>query len=409
MRVALLPLPPLLALLVVVAAGCSIGAPRSGSDAGGGHPSGGTASSSPPGGLAPAEVPLFVQFGFDDNGISGRDGSGTVGGVRFVTDLFDGRTNPSGVGDPRTFDGAPTRFSFYAATRYLEVSQADRPEHVKLEWRRVFEAGHEIGLHTHRHPHGTGFSAAEWSREISDCRSWLTRPFAAGGAAPTEHGLGVPPDQILGFRAPFLEYGHALFPALRAERVTYDCSVEEGFGPGEDGTNFVWPYRVAPGFGAPPRDAQTADGAEGGGRELWELPVYALVVPPDAECARYGVPPGLRARLAGVRDYFDPADGKITGFDWNLWVDFGMSADEVAATFAHTLDLRLAGNRAPLTFGTHSDIYADQYGAATGSTAAERRRALAEILELALARSEVRVVSARQLLDWLRAPVPLGG
>jgi hypothetical protein len=142
-------------------------------------------------------------------------------------------------------------------------------------------------------------------------------------------------------------------------------------------------------------------------RELWELPVYALVVPPDAECERYGVRPGLRQRLSQVRDYFDPTNGKITGFDWNLWVAFQMSAPEVVATVRYTLDLRLAGNRAPLTFGTHSDIYSEQYEGITGSTAEERRRALVQILDDALARPEVRVVSGRQLLEWMRAPAPL--
>ena len=154
---------------------------------------------------------------------------------------------------------------------------------------------------------------------------------------------------------------------------------------------------MAPGYG----------GALAAERELWEIPVYALFVPPDEECERYGVPPGLRARLHGVRDYFDPADGKITGFDWNLWVEFGMSAPEVVATFQYTLDQRLAGNRAPLTFGTHSDIYSEQYQTLPASTAEERRQALAAILEHALGRPEVRVVTARQLLDWLRAPAAL--
>src|SRR5688500_14464463 len=62
------------------------------------HPGGGSASQAPPGGIAPAEAPQFVQFGFDDNAISGREGSGTSGGVRFVRELFDGRRNPVGNG-----------------------------------------------------------------------------------------------------------------------------------------------------------------------------------------------------------------------------------------------------------------------------------------------------------------------
>lgn len=360
------------------------------------HPSGGAASARPPGGLAVEQVPQFVQFGFDDNGISGREGSGTSGGLTFVTEVFAGKRNPAGRGNPRTYDGTPALFSLYVATRYIEAAETDRPEHVKRAWRAIADAGHEVGLHTHRHAHGAGFDEREWAAEIAACKDWLARPFDAARAAEPAVGIGVGAGQIFGFRAPFLEYGPPLFPALRAAGLLYDCSVEEGFEDRYDGGNMVWPYRVRPGYGG-------GRAAEAG---LWELPVYALIVPPDEECERYGVPPGLRARLHRVKDYFDPADGKITGFDWNLWVEFGMTAPEVVATFKYSLDRRLAGNRAPLTFGTHTDIYSEQYPAAAGSSAEERRRALAEILDWALGRPEVRVVTAKQVLDWVRDPAP---
>jgi peptidoglycan/xylan/chitin deacetylase (PgdA/CDA1 family) len=346
--------------------------------------SGGTASPRPPGGLAAQQVPLFVSFGFDDNGISGRDGSGTTGGVRFVRELFAGRRNA---------DGSPALFSFYATTAYIAAAEGDRPQHVKHEWRLVADAGHEIALHTHSHPHGRGLDAAAWRAEIEACASWLGKPFAAERLDDPAVGIGVPRAALVGFRAPFLEYDRPLFTALRGAGVLYDCSVEEGFAPEVDGGGLPWPYRIAP-TGAP---------AAGSAGELWELPVYALFVPPDEECERYGAPAGLRDRLHRVHPYFDPAAGKITGFDWNLWVEFGMSRDEVVATFAYTLDQRLAGNRAPLTFGAHSDLYSEQYPAVAGSTAAERRAALADLLDLALARPEVRVTTAREVVDWVRA------
>ncbi len=73
-----------------------------------------------------------------------------------------------------------------------------------------------------------------------------------------------------------------------------------------------------------------------------------------------GVPPGLRARLKKTNDYFDADQGKITGNDWNLWFEFGMDKAEFLATLKYTLDLRLQGNRCPLTVGVHSAIYADR-------------------------------------------------
>jgi peptidoglycan/xylan/chitin deacetylase (PgdA/CDA1 family) len=318
--------------------------------------------------------------------------------VRWVVDLFAGRRNPAGNGNSRTFDGAPARTTFYQATRYLEAAEADAPEHMKRALRAAAEAGHEIALHTHTHPHGSAFTSAQWGAEIDACLGWLTKPFDDAGAGDSAVGLGLPRAELVGFRAPYLEHGPPLFPALRDRGLAYDCSLEVGFEDGYDGRNLPWPYRIAAGFGGP--SAQPRG-------ELWELPVYALVVPPDEACERYGVPPGLRARLSRVRHYFRPEDGKITGFDWNLWVAFQMSGAEVLATLRYSLDQRLAGNRAPFTFGTHSDIYSEQYGGITGSTAEERRKTLARFLDEALARPEVRVVSARQLLEWMRAPVPL--
>jgi peptidoglycan/xylan/chitin deacetylase (PgdA/CDA1 family) len=360
------------------------------------HPSGGSALTRPPGGLAVEQVPQFVHFGFDDIGISGRPDSGTSGGLRFVNELFADKRNPAGAGNPRTYDGSPARFSLYVVTRYIEKAETDVPEHVKREWRRAADAGHEIGLHTHSHSHGSAFTSDQWSAEIAACARWLEKPFDDVRAADPDTGIGVPRPSIFGFRAPFLEYGRPLFPALRANGILYDCSVEEGMEGGFDGTNFLWPYRVAAGYGG-----------ENASQELWEIPVYALIVPPDAECERYGLRPGLRQRLHSVQDYFDPADGKITGMDWNLWVEFGLSREEFVAVFKYALDQRLSGNRAPLTFGAHSDIYSEQYDTALATSAEERRQALREILAYALSRPELRVVTAKQLLDWLRHPAPM--
>jgi peptidoglycan/xylan/chitin deacetylase (PgdA/CDA1 family) len=356
---------------------------------------GGQGSAAPPGGLAPAQVPQFVHFGFDDNGISGRKGSGTQGGIQFALDLFAARSNPAGQGNPRTYDGTPARFSMYGASRYLEVKQIDSPENVKLAWRAVVDAGNEVGIHTHNHPHGAAFSAPQWTQEITTCRDWLTRPFDPARAGDPSTGIGLAADQIVGFRAPYVEIGPKLFDALRAQGLGYDCSVQEGFEKRDDGTALVWPYRIRVPGGA----AQ---------RELWEIPAYALLVPPDDQCEKYGTRPGLRARLKQAQSYFDPSDGKITGFDWNLWIEFGMRPDEFLATLKYTLDLRLRGNRAPLTLGTHSDIYSEQYAERTpNSTAEERRQALAAFIDHALAHPEVRVVTAQQVLAWVRSPVAL--
>ena len=77
------------------------------------------------------------------------------------------------------------------------------------------------------------------------------------------------------------------------------------------------------------------------------------------------------------------------------------------ATLKYTLDLRLRGNRAPFAFGAHSDIYSSKYTAAEGASVAERQQAMEELIRSALSKSEVRVVTVKQILDWIRNPVPI--
>src|SRR3954468_13097572 len=70
-------------------------------------------SQSPPGGLTPSQVPMFVQIGFDDNQRSGLN-STPPSGMTWATTFFRGLHNPAGSGNAATFDGAPVRVSFYS-------------------------------------------------------------------------------------------------------------------------------------------------------------------------------------------------------------------------------------------------------------------------------------------------------
>src|SRR5204863_593211 len=136
----------------------------------------------------------------------------------------------------------------------------------------------------------------------------------------------------------------------------YDCSVEDGFQPAMDGTNYLWPYTLdggSPGVQVIlERDQRYKPIGKYPG--LWELPDHPVIVPPDAECAKYGVSTGLRARVKAVVSKFSVDDGKATGLDYNVWDEYKMSNAEYLATLKYTLDLRLRGNRAPFMFGGHS-------------------------------------------------------
>jgi len=245
---------------------------------------------------------------------------------------------------------------------------------------------------------------------MDTCTSWLTKPFdpTEPDKAPDDSkGVGVDAGTVVGFRTPFLEYNDATLAAAKNQGFWYDCSIEDGFQEEQDGTNYLWPYTLD--NGSPGHEVLVEWGLQQPIQAhlgLWEMPAHPVIVPPDDQCATYGVKPGLRARMQGVQDWFDPKSGKITGLDYNLFVMFQMTKAEFLATMKYTLDLRLKGNRAPFMFGAHSDVYSDQYEDAMTATVRERQEAMEEFLDYALSKSEVRTVPMRQILAWVRNPAP---
>jgi hypothetical protein len=342
-------------------------------------------STSPPGGLRPEQVPMFVSLGFDDN----PENEGVNWAVMEISAL----KNPAGKGKAATFDGTPARATFYHSSVYTTAASS---------WKAAYQAGFETGDHTINHFHGAAvdagknFDVAGWTKEIQGCVDFLTGP-----------AVGAKRDQIWGFRTPFLQYNANVFPALKALDFWYDCSIEEGHQPDQDGTNYLWPYTLdsgSPGNATHPNLTPIKTWPKG----LWEMPAYRVIVPPDEEAAKYGVPAGLRAKLIKR----DPTgvgimQGKITGLDYNLWYPYGLTKPELVATLKYTLDTRLRGNRAPLLFGMHSAIYTNATEPVPSATLAERRSAIVEFLKYAVSLPDVRVVTTKSVLDWVRNPAPL--
>ncbi len=195
-----------------------------------------------------------------------------------------------------------------------------------------------------------------------------------------------------GFRAPRLEINSAMFTALAQADYLYDCGVEEGMEAHVDGTNFLWPYTVdngIPNFYTQTQNGETIratsfpttadDGA------LWEIPVNLMIVP---EAIRENVLAGhnvLRTQGEGNEPLaMEHWDGKITGFDFNMFVLWAMLPSEVEATMKHSLDLRMEGlpgkpgNRAPMQIGSHSDYFTPIYDIVTIPADAAFRYALPE-------------------------------
>ena len=353
--------------------------------------------------LAGHAAPQFVVFASDDNGYSGLPGSGSSGGLDYVTRLFASRRNPPGRDDARTFDGSALHYSFFVNTVFITPEGKENPVYVKRAWKAAVDAGHEVGVHTHSHPHGRPFMIGQWEEEIDRCVDLLSRPWDPDETPERPNpasGLGVSKADLIGFRAPFIEPSDNGMAAAHRRGFLYDSSIEEGTRNGPEG-DFPWPYLLDLGR---PKNAPPIGRYPG----LWEIPLYNFIVPPDDACMHYGVPAGLRDRLKRVNDYFDTADGEITGMDWNLWNEFRMTPAEFTATLIYSLDRHLAGTRCPMTVGIHSEIYTEHAEARReGPSVEERRAALEVFFAYALENPEVRLVNNRELLGWLRDPVPL--
>lgn len=336
-------------------------------------------SAQPPSNLEISEVPMFVMIGFDDNP--------DVEPMTWIVDYLAEKTNPVGSGQAATFDGAPTRVAFYANGKYLENSAELRAIHL-----RAFREGHEIGNHTHNHFHGGEFSTESWADELRRCQQALV-------------DCGIPSASITGFRAPFLEYNDHTFAAVRQAGLTYDTSVEEGVWPEEDGTNFNWPFTLD--NGGPGNAYYHAVGASKHITThpgLWEIPLHVFMVPPDDRASEYDIESGLSDR---IHDTIQTTQGwewstenrKITGLDWNVLEGAGRTGPEFLAILKHTLELRLAGNRAPMMVGGHTALFpVDKPG---------RRAAMEDFIAFALSHPEVRIVTPQKLLEWMREPVAL--
>jgi hypothetical protein len=154
-----------------------------------------------------------------------------------------------------------------------------------------------------------------------------------------------------------------------------------------------------------------------GAHAIWEMPVAVVFVPDDSLAAQYGFGAGLRQRVAsalagaGNPNFFEPSTGKLVGMDITLLLDGKMTRAEALATLKYTLDLHLAGNRAPMTFVGHTHVYASAWDAnAPGvPSTADRRSIVQDFVTYALSKPAVRMRPLADVLAWMKNPVALGG
>jgi peptidoglycan/xylan/chitin deacetylase (PgdA/CDA1 family) len=306
--------------------------------------------------------------------------------MQWFIELLASRRNPSGSGNPATFDGEPVRASFYTCGRYLDTQHGLSRVH-----RDAFEQGHEIGNHSYDHPHGGEFSVEQWMSEIARCNQALER-------------AGIPGDAIYGFRVPYSDVSTSVYEALCRSGFIYDASIEEGLQPLVTGLNCLWPYTLD--HGSPGNDLMVRFGVRksvGKHSGLWQIGNSVVFVPPDYLSERYGFERGLRDRSAAALKRntawgatWEKEPGKLIGYDHDVWFDAELEPNEVLATLKYTLDLRLAGNRAPFLYGTNFECYP--------STKPANRNMLKEFVDYALSKDDVRIVPAIRVVEWMRKP-----
>ncbi|OEF28195.1 polysaccharide deacetylase family protein [Vibrio rumoiensis] len=357
----------------------------------------------PPAGIAIENAPQFVAIAFDDNTL--------VDGQNWVLNQWGKRSNPQGNGNVNTFDGQSIHTTFFNTCEAIlaDNEQATNSGHVKETWFQATLLGHEMGNHTLNHLHGLEFTDAQWQQQINDCQTAMNKPFSQQDAEFPSDQDGINAKAV-GFRSPYLEYNDALFTYLNQAGFKYDASIAEGYDPTHHSGNQYWPYTLD--NGSPGADIVAIWGIKPPVTQhtgLWEVPVYAFTVPDNTTAKLYGIDYSLRSKIAEKMSWFDTQSGKIESGDYNLFYMAGLNGPEVLAILKYNLDRRLAGNKAPMTFLAHSAHYDDQFDqwVPTVSTAAERRQALEAFLDYALSKSDVRIVSHIELINWMETPQAL--
>ncbi len=352
----------------------------------------------PPDSIAYEDAPMFVTFGWDDNSYAD--------GVKWFVDFTDTLRNG---------DGSPVRSSYFITTKYgtsegLALNQT--VEGIRAAWFDAYFKGNEIANHTEAHVDLMSGATADayWRDAIQNCNNFLINT------------IGVDSNDIVGFRAPFLNYGNGTFEVLKEMNFLYDCSIELGF------NGYVIVPEI-PGYTDPETGkwisyipAVQYDKSKAGPLKLMWWPSTLDFGPPAGSTPKTTVnAPGMWELMPivyhipnqEVTDFDNiPDDFSVTnttsGFDYNTWANNKIQTKE---DYLNTMKLefhqRYNGNRSPLTVNAHTDYYSVNYDDSKYYVKdyMDRRWVMEEFTKHILQYPEVRIVPMVTIIEWMQNPV----
>ncbi|GAA5834205.1 hypothetical protein JCM5353_006950 [Sporobolomyces roseus] len=285
------------------------------------------ASTSPPGGLSPQDTPQFITFTADD---------AIQSYTQEVLNFFlSRRKNPN---------GCSPKMTFFNSLQYSNYSMV-------TEW---YVAGNEIADHTMTHVGSPNAS------EIY------------GNLRALNAFAGIPMSDIIGFRAPMLNWTSETLKLLHDANFVYDSSATSSIPANASGTDAYWPYTLDNGLA---NDCLVVTDACRGQLKLpglWEIPMYAIF------------------------ENNDPS--KIHLMD--PWLEG--SPDAVLQWMKDSFISHYNGNRAPFGLYSHPIHLAVGYPGITDPI--ELRNMIQNFLDWAQAFPNVWLVSNQQMMGWLRDP-----
>ncbi|RKP21162.1 hypothetical protein ROZALSC1DRAFT_27410 [Rozella allomycis CSF55] len=272
------------------------------------------ASSSPPNNMNPNDVPQFIVLTFDD---------------AVSQYILEAGANKVLLAHADR-NGCPIPATFYVSLQYTDFYLLQV----------LKQQGHEIAIHTVDHVGNPG------SEEILQCREAINK--WTGGSIKNE--------ELVGFRAPFLQLNANTASVLQNNGFLYDSSVST-----DPDNNNLYPYTLDNGYAQTTCDNEICKGI-GKFPGLWHVPMWSIHSTSNIE---------------------------LTSMDY---VD-----QDMYGSFMKTFYEKYNGNRSPMGIFLHPAwlIASD-----------DNVNALNKFIETVLQMKDVYFVTNKQLVEYMKNPVP---